>query len=91
MEVDSSRWDGTLVRTRPCPDWPTHGDTEIEAVEAVVRSGDWGSTTRKDVNRFESEFATFQWAGHAVAVVNRTVGPHRRAASGPEIRCGRST
>ena len=34
---------GTPVRTAPYPPWPqTNDDVYVAAVEAVVRSGDWG-------------------------------------------------
>ena len=33
---------GTPVRTDPYPPWPDRGETDVEAVAAVVRDGDWG-------------------------------------------------
>jgi dTDP-4-amino-4,6-dideoxygalactose transaminase len=63
---------GTPVRTVPFPAWPVHDEREIDAVTEVVRSGHWGALTGTQVKAFECEFAAFQGARHAVAVVNGT-------------------
>lgn len=64
---------GTPVRTRPFLGWPVFGREEEEALLAALRSGTWGSLDGTFVKRFESEFATFQGARHAVSCVNATM------------------
>lgn len=53
--------------------WPAFSDEEIEAVEAVLRSGKvnyWNGTEGRE---FEKEFAAFCDVEHAIALTNGTV------------------
>jgi dTDP-4-amino-4,6-dideoxygalactose transaminase len=52
----------------------TVDDELVEAVLAVIRSGWWSMGPR--VEEFESEFAGFCGAGHAIAVANGTAALH---------------
>jgi dTDP-4-amino-4,6-dideoxygalactose transaminase len=64
---------------------PTIGEEEISEVAAALRSG-W-VTTGPRVKRFESEFAAYVGARHAVAVASATAGLHLSLAAldvGPE-------
>ncbi len=65
---------GIPVRTAPFPGWPVFDEREVEAVSAVVRSGKWGALAGDQVKTFEREFADYQQAKHATAVVNGTAG-----------------
>ena len=53
---------GTPVRSAPYPSWPqTDDDGYVAAVEAVVRSGEWGGFPEPGVHAaaFESAFAAY--------------------------------
>ncbi len=63
---------GSPVRVEPFPSWPFFDEREVEAVTEVVRSGNWGALIGNQVTAFEREFAAYQQARHAVAVVNGT-------------------
>ncbi|HEY9294674.1 MAG TPA: DegT/DnrJ/EryC1/StrS family aminotransferase [Microlunatus sp.] len=58
----------------PFPSWPMHDAAEETAVLDVLRSGKWGSTHGDVVATFESEFADYQDAGHAICMTNGTIG-----------------
>ena len=66
---------GTPVRTDPYPDWPKGDDADVAAVEAVVRSGQWGGFPEPGPNAaaFEERFATYQGARHGILMANGTV------------------
>jgi dTDP-4-amino-4,6-dideoxygalactose transaminase len=67
---------GTPVRTAPYPPWPeTNDDAYAAAVEAVVRSGEWGGFPEPGVHAtaFERAFAAYQGAAHGVLMVNGTI------------------
>jgi dTDP-4-amino-4,6-dideoxygalactose transaminase len=67
---------GTPVRTAPYPSWPeTNDDAYVAAVEAVVRSGEWGGFPEPGVHAtaFETAFAAYQGAAHGVLMVNGTI------------------
>ena len=67
---------GTPVRSEPYPPWPeTDDDAYVAAVEAVVRSGDWGGFPEPGVHAqaFESAFAAYQGAAHGVLMMNGTI------------------
>jgi dTDP-4-amino-4,6-dideoxygalactose transaminase len=67
---------GTPVRTAPYPSWPQTDDDEyVAAVEAVVRSGEWGGFPEPGVHAaaFESAFAAYQGAAHGVLMMNGTI------------------
>jgi dTDP-4-amino-4,6-dideoxygalactose transaminase len=67
---------GTPVRSEPYPAWPeTDDDAYVAAVEAVVRSGEWGGFPEPGVHAqaFESAFAAYQGAAHGVLMMNGTI------------------
>ena len=67
---------GTAVRTAPYPPWPeTNDDAYVAAVEAVVRSGEWGGFPEPGVHAtaFETAFAAYQGAAHGILMVNGTI------------------
>ncbi|MFO8020571.1 MAG: DegT/DnrJ/EryC1/StrS family aminotransferase [Promethearchaeia archaeon] len=60
------------------PDWPIYDEREIEALKDVIESGNWwiGSPAvpkGDNVWKFQEEFAEFQEAKNAIAVINGTV------------------
>jgi dTDP-4-amino-4,6-dideoxygalactose transaminase len=63
---------GRAVRTRPFPTWPIFGKPEEDALLRVLRSGQWGRLSGREVARFEQRFAAFQGARHALATVSGT-------------------
>jgi dTDP-4-amino-4,6-dideoxygalactose transaminase len=67
---------GRAVRSSPYPFWPEKDDPEyVEAVAAVVRSGDWGGFPEPGPHAaaFEDAFADYQGAAHGVLMMNGTV------------------
>lgn len=66
---------GTPVRPHGYPAWPVWDEREIDAVTAVVRSGEWGGFPEPGTNaeRFELAFAEYQGARHGVLMANGTV------------------
>ena len=55
-------------------EWPLFDDSEIKAVEEVLRSGKWGSPNCQDkVGEFEKEFAEYCGTKYAVSCVNGSV------------------
>lgn len=55
-------------------DWPLFDESEITAVEGVLRSGKWGSPNCQDkVGEFEKEFAAYCGTKYAVSCVNGSV------------------
>lgn len=63
---------GTPVRSRPWPDWPVWGAAEVEAVTAVVRSGNWFARSGSCVQEFTRRFADYHQARFAVPCTNGT-------------------
>lgn len=55
------------------PSWPYHDGEEEKALLGVLASGKWGSTHGDVVSAFESEFAAYQGAAHAVCLTNGTM------------------
>lgn len=60
------------------PIWPIHDDDEINALQNVIKSGDWwcgapGAHQGNNVWAFQEEFAKFHGAKYCVAVFNGTV------------------
>lgn len=55
------------------PPWPVFGDTEIDAVENVLRSGRVNQWTGSEVTCFEKEYAEYVGMKYAVAVANGSV------------------
>jgi dTDP-4-amino-4,6-dideoxygalactose transaminase len=64
---------GKPLRQKQFPHWPVWDRNEVEAVQAVVESGRWGSNQGKAVSEFEAEFAAYHEAAFGIAVVNGTV------------------
>lgn len=54
--------------------WPIFDESDVAAVADVVRKGEWGDPNcAGEVKRFEEEFAAFNGAKHALAIVNGSV------------------
>ena len=66
---------GSAVRPQGYPSWPTFDESEVEAVAAVVRSGNWGGFPEPGpyATAFEERFASYQGARHGVLMANGTV------------------
>ena len=66
---------GEPVRKAPYPAWPVHDERELEAVAAVIRSGQWGGYPYPGPHSkaFAEGFAAMQGGEHAVLAVNGTV------------------
>lgn len=63
---------GTPVRREPFPSWPVADELETEALERVVRSGQWFRGSGDEVSRFEAEYAKLTGARHCLATANGT-------------------
>jgi dTDP-4-amino-4,6-dideoxygalactose transaminase len=61
---------GKPVRSAPLPPWPYFADDEIEAVRAVLASGQVNYWTGEQCALFEKEFAAYVGTRHAVALAN---------------------
>ena len=66
---------GSPTRTEPYPDWPVRDERDVEAVAAVVRSGQWGGFPYPgpQTAEFTRRFAEMQGGGIAVAMANGTI------------------
>ncbi|MHB1341236.1 MAG: DegT/DnrJ/EryC1/StrS family aminotransferase [Coriobacteriia bacterium] len=64
---------GTPVRSTPLPPWPYFAPDEVDAVASVLRSGKVNYWTGDSGRRFETAFAGFVGAPHAIALANGTV------------------
>jgi dTDP-4-amino-4,6-dideoxygalactose transaminase len=66
---------GTPTRTEPYPVWPVHDERDIEAVTAVVKSGQWGGYPYPgpQTAEFLRRFVELQGGGYPVAMANGTV------------------
>ncbi|MCK4546663.1 MAG: DegT/DnrJ/EryC1/StrS family aminotransferase [Candidatus Eisenbacteria sp.] len=64
---------GNPVRTKEFPGWPIFDESEIRALEEVVRSGKWFAPGGTKVKEFEQRFAGFQDAKYGIAVCNGTI------------------
>lgn len=53
--------------------WPDYSEEEASVIADILRSGRVNQWTGQEVRKFESEFATFCGARHAVAVANGTL------------------
>jgi len=63
---------GVPARNKPFPAWPHFDADEIDAVNAVLRSGNVNYWTGEEVSLFEKEFAAGAGVNYAVAVMNGT-------------------
>lgn len=63
---------GPPVRTKPFPTWPVYTEQDAKTVGEVVLSGKWGSNAGKRVETFQTRFAQYQGAKHAICVTNGT-------------------
>jgi len=64
---------GSPLRARAFSPWPSFSEEEIEAVNAVLRSGKVNYWTGEEGRLFETEFAAFTNSKHAIALANGTV------------------
>ncbi|MDP6380220.1 MAG: DegT/DnrJ/EryC1/StrS family aminotransferase [Phycisphaerae bacterium] len=64
---------GTPAVEGKFPPWPIWDETELRAVEDVVRSGEWERRGGGRVDEFERKFAELQHAGFAIACANGSV------------------
>lgn len=64
---------GNPIRTKPFAPWPHFEQDEIEAVEAVLKSGKVNYWTGDEGRHFEREFAAYTGCDFAVALANGTV------------------
>jgi len=60
------------------PSWPIYDESEIKALENVIKSGNWwcgapGMHQGENLWKFQDEFAKFQETKHCIAVCNGTV------------------
>jgi dTDP-4-amino-4,6-dideoxygalactose transaminase len=55
------------------PGWPNYGESEIRAVERVLRSGKVNYWTGPDCREFEDRFAAWAGCRHAICLANGTV------------------
>ena len=67
--------DGPAVRPQGYPAWPEIDETDVEAVSAVVRSGQWGGhpVPGPKAKAFGEAFAALHGARHAILMMNGTV------------------
>src|SRR5271154_6843380 len=54
------------------PKWPIAGEREMELIQEVLESGQWGGFN-EIVGRFERAFAGFQHCAFGVSAINGTV------------------
>ena len=54
------------------PNWPVHGERELELLRDVIESGRWGGFNEV-VTRFEQSFAAFQQCAYGIGAFNGTV------------------
>lgn len=66
---------GEPVRKEPYPAWPVFDERDIQAVTAVVQSGNWGGFPYPgpQTREFLQRFTEMQGGEHAVLMVNGTV------------------
>ena len=60
------------------PAWPQLRPGDEEALLAVLRSGNWGSTSGTVVAGFEREFADYHEVAHGTALANGTLAVSSR-------------
>jgi dTDP-4-amino-4,6-dideoxygalactose transaminase len=66
---------GKATRTEPYPKWSVHDQRDIDAVTAVIKSGQWGGYPYPgpQTAEFCKRFSELQGGGYAVAMVNGTI------------------
>jgi len=64
---------GQPLRTRPWPTWPVWDETELRALEGVLRSGKWFSGSGTQVTAFSRFYADLHQARYGVPCANGTV------------------
>jgi dTDP-4-amino-4,6-dideoxygalactose transaminase len=66
---------GKPQRTQEYPEWPVWDERDIEAVTAVIRSGQWGGYPYPGpaTKKFLDKFLEVQGGNYAVAVANGTI------------------
>lgn len=63
---------GTPVRTEPFPSWPVYDETEVQALQETLRTGQWFRGSGKNANTFETAFAEMIGAKYCVATSSGT-------------------
>lgn len=65
---------GDCVRKKPFPPWPQFDDKELDALEQVLKSGNWGGRPfpNTKAKEFGERFAAFQDARFGIPVANGT-------------------
>jgi len=63
---------GEKVRPNPFPAWPYHDETEREAVNRVLDSGNWWANAGVEVKQFEKEWSAYTGSKGSFAVTNGT-------------------
>lgn len=81
--ADLAALGGTPIRTSPYPAWPQYDDSERDGLLRVLDSRNWWSSQGVEVRAFESEWATFTGAPHAIAMTNGT-----HTLEGALLACG---
>jgi len=74
---------GTPIRTQPYPAWPQYDESEREGLMRVLDSRNWWSSQGVEVRAFESEWASYTGAPHAIAMTNGT-----HTLEGALLACG---
>ncbi len=66
---------GERTRVEPFPAWPVHDQRDVDAVAAVVRSGNWGGFPYPGpaTERFLDAFLALQGGDYAVAMMNGSI------------------
>ena len=64
---------GLPIRDVPLPPWPNYSEAELEVAQSVLRSGNVNNWTGQECRSFESEFAAYHGADHAIALANGTL------------------
>jgi dTDP-4-amino-4,6-dideoxygalactose transaminase len=66
---------GTALRTRPFPQWPQHAPGDLDRLQTVLESRNWGGYPfpNKLANDFAQEFAAYHGAKYGCCVANGTI------------------
>ncbi|MDZ4784555.1 MAG: DegT/DnrJ/EryC1/StrS aminotransferase family protein [bacterium] len=64
---------GTPIRKNPMAAWPYFPDSDIQKVNAVLRSGKVNYWTGDECKKFEKEYATYLGRKYTMAVANGTI------------------